>query len=47
MPVFLTSPAATALTGIDPGWSHALTEPTLDSAWQAVTGTAIGDELLE
>src|SRR5215471_1130371 len=47
MPPFLTPRTATALIGVDPGWSHALTEPTLDSAWQAGTGTAIGDELLE
>src|SRR5215471_14677010 len=47
MPALLTPPAATTSTRGDPGWSHALTEPTLDSAWQAVTGTAIGDELLE
>src|SRR5215472_16809270 len=47
MPVVLTSPAATTLTRVDPGWSRAPTEPTLASAWQAVTRTAIGDELLE
>ena len=47
MPAVLTSPAATTLTRIDPGWNHALTEPTLASAWQAVAGTTIGDELLE
>jgi hypothetical protein len=47
MPAVLTPPAATTLTRVDPGWSHALTEPTLASAWQAVTGTTIGDELLE
>src|SRR5215467_8588195 len=47
MPVVLTSPAATALTRVDPCWSRAPTEPTLASVWQAVTGTTIGDELLE
>ena len=47
MPALLTPPAATTSTHVDPGWSHALAEPTLDSAWQQVTGTAIGDELLE
>jgi hypothetical protein len=47
MPALLTPPAATTFTGVDPCWSHVLTEPTLASAWQAVTGTTIGDELLE
>jgi hypothetical protein len=47
MPAFVASRAATALTCVDPGWSQSLAEPTLASAWQAVTGTAIGDELLE
>ena len=47
MPALMTPQTATSLTRVDPGWSHALTEPTLDSAWQAVTGNAIGDELLE
>jgi hypothetical protein len=44
MPALMT-PAGTAR--VDPGWGSALTEPTLDSAWQAVTGTAVGDEVLE
>jgi hypothetical protein len=47
MPALLTPPAATTYALADPCWSHALTEPTLGSAWQAVTGTTIGDELLE
>jgi len=47
MPAVLTSPATTTLTRVDPSWSRAPTEPTLASAWQAVTGTTIGDELLE
>jgi hypothetical protein len=47
MPAFLTPPAATTLAPVDPGRTYALTEPTLDSAWQAVTGTTIGDNLLE
>jgi len=47
VPAFLTPPAATTLARVDPGRTDALTEPTLDSAWQAVTRTAIGDELLE
>jgi hypothetical protein len=47
MSAVLTPPAATTLTCFDAGLSHALTEPTLASAWQAVTGTTIGDELLE
>jgi hypothetical protein len=47
MPAHLTPPAATTFTGVDPCWSHVLTEPTLASAWQAVTGTTIGDELLQ
>src|SRR5205814_10456536 len=47
MPAVLTPPAATTLAHADPGRAYALTEPTLGSAWQAVTGTTIGDELLE
>ena len=47
MPAVLTSPAATTVTRDDPGWDHASPEPTLASAWQAVAGTTIGDELLE
>jgi hypothetical protein len=47
MPAFLTSPAAAARTRVDPDWSHTLAEPTLASAWQAVTGATIGEELLE
>jgi len=47
MPGLLTPSAATTFTGVDPCWSRVLTEPTLASAWQAVTGTTIGDELLE
>ena len=39
MPAVLTSPAATTLTRVDPGSNHALTEPTLASAWQAVAGS--------
>jgi hypothetical protein len=45
MPAVLTSPAATTLTRAD-RWDDAASEPTLASAWQAVTGTTIGDELL-
>ena len=47
MPAFLTPPAAARPARVDPGPRHALTEPTLGSAWQAVTGTTIGDDLLE
>jgi hypothetical protein len=47
VPALLTPQATTTFTRIDPAWSHLLPEPTLASAWQAVTGTAIGDELLE
>ena len=47
MRTVLTPPAATTLAGVDPGRTYALTEPTLGSAWQAVTGTTIGDDLLE
>jgi hypothetical protein len=47
VPAVLTPPAATTLAHGDSGWSHLLTEPTLASAWQAVTGTTIGDEVLE
>jgi len=47
MPAFLTPTAATALARVDPGRGHALPEPTLAQAWQAVTGTTFGDELLE
>jgi hypothetical protein len=47
MPVFLTPPAGTTLARVGPGWSLPLAEPTLASAWQAVTGRTIGDELLE
>ena len=47
MPTLLIPPAATTFTRVDPCWSRALTEPTLASAWQAVTGGMIGDDLLE
>ena len=47
MPAFLTPPAATPLAGVDPGRGHAVPEPTWAWAWQAVTGTTFGDELLE
>jgi hypothetical protein len=47
MPAVLTPPAVATSTCADPGWSHALAEPTLASAWQEVTGTTIGDELLQ
>ena len=46
MPAVLTSPAATTLTRAV-RWDYAANEPTLATAWQAVTGTTIGDELLE
>jgi hypothetical protein len=39
-------PATPILTPGSPGWGGAPTEPTLASVWQAVAGTAIGDELL-
>jgi hypothetical protein len=47
MPAFLTAPGATTLTCVDPDWNATPTEPTLASTWQAVAGSAIGDELLE
>jgi len=43
----LTPPANTARRHVAPGWSLAPAEPTVASEWQAVTGTTIGDELLE
>lgn len=47
MPAVLTPPADTARPRVAPGWSLAPAEPTVASEWQAVTGTTIGDELLE
>jgi hypothetical protein len=47
VPAVLTPPVAGSPADIDLGWSHPPGQPTLTSAWRAVTGTAIGDELLE
>ena len=47
MPAVLTPAATTMVTRGDPGWDDARQEPTLASAWQAVAGSTIGDELLE
>jgi hypothetical protein len=41
------APPATIVTPAGPGWDDAPQEPTLASVWQAVTGTTIGDRLLE
>jgi hypothetical protein len=47
MPAVLACPAAPTVTRASPGWGDAPNEPTLASAWQAVAGVPIGDELLE
>jgi hypothetical protein len=47
MPTVLERPAAPTVTRVSPGWCDPPDDPTLASAWQAVAGTAIGDELLE
>jgi hypothetical protein len=47
MTAVLTPPATTIVTPPCPGWDGSCQEPTLASVWQAVAGTAIGDELLE
>jgi hypothetical protein len=47
VPAVLTAPAGPALGRVDLAWSHPLGQPSLASAWRAVTGSAIGDELLE
>jgi hypothetical protein len=48
VPAVLTLPAAPALTLGHRGRSHPpALQPTLASAWRAVTGNTIGDELLE
>ena len=47
MPAVLTYPAAPTVTRASPGWGDAPDDPTLASAWRAVAGTTIGDELLE
>lgn len=47
MPAVLARPAAPMATRAGPGWGHAPKAQTLASAWQAVSGTEIGDELLE
>jgi len=55
-PTFLTEatrpavlpPSVTTIAALaGPGWDDARQEPTLASVWQAVAGSAIGDELLE
>ena len=46
MPAAPAPPATPILTPGSPGCGGAPTEPTLASVWQAVAGTAIGDELL-
>ncbi len=46
MPGVLSPPPATTLASADPDRSRPLTELTLGSVWQAVSGTAIGDDLL-
>jgi hypothetical protein len=47
VPAVLTPPAAAALARADLAWSHQPARPTLASAWRAVTGNTVGDELLE
>jgi len=47
MPAVLTYPAAPTVTRASEGWGDAPDDPTLASAWRAVAGTTIGDELLE
>ena len=47
MPTVLACPAAPTVTRASPAWGDYPSDPTLASAWQAVAGTTIGDELLE
>jgi len=47
VPAILTARPAAASVDLDPGWSYPSSEATLASAWRAVTGNAIGDELLD
>jgi hypothetical protein len=47
MPTVLECPPAPTVTHANPGWGAPPNYPTLASAWQAVAGTTIGDELLE
>ena len=47
MPTVLACPAAPTVTRASPGWGDYPSDPTLASAWQAVAGVPIGDELLE
>ena len=47
MPTVLARPAAPMVTRASPRWGDAWDDPTLASAWRAVAGTTIGDELLE
>jgi hypothetical protein len=47
MTAVLACPAAPMVTRASPGWGGAPKAQTLASAWPAVVGTEIGDELLE
>jgi len=47
MPAVLACPAAPMVIRASPGRGDAPKGPTLASAWQAMAGTTIGDELLE
>jgi hypothetical protein len=47
VPAVLACLDAPVVIHASPSWGDAPKDPTLASAWQAVAGTAIGDELLE